>query len=45
MTENVDWKRQLYMILNYPNVREAEAGGIGKKEDLGEEVYIERRRY
>ena len=45
MKENVDWKRELYMNLKDPNVREAEAGGIGKKEHLGEEVYIERRRY
>jgi hypothetical protein len=45
MKENKDWKRQLYMILNYPIVREVKAGGSGKKEDNGEEVYIERGQY
>jgi hypothetical protein len=45
MKENNDYKRELYMILKDPNVREAEAGGSGKKEDYGEEIYIERGRY
>ena len=45
MKENKDWKRQLYMILKDLNVREVEAGGSGKKEDNGEEVYIERGQY